>query len=118
MPFSDAAMVIGGNAIRSACGGMRLHTDNPGGGAAANRSSAGMQVPTWTVVAGDGDWGLAAPVSFTGCTPNGNIKWVSLWSNTTGSAVWMGNFQLSGDQTADADGNYTVSVLALNGSSS
>ncbi|TDO18126.1 hypothetical protein EV580_1308 [Mycobacterium sp. BK086] len=118
MPFSNAAMVVGTNAIRSACGGMRLHTDNPGDGAAANRSSAPMQVPTWTVVTGDGDYGLAAPVNFTGCAPNGDIKWVSLWTNTSPGAVWMGNFLLSGDLTADADGNYTVSALAVDGSSS
>jgi hypothetical protein len=77
-----------------------------------------MQVPAWTVVSGDGDFGLAASVAFSGCTPNGPILYCSLWSNTSGSGIWYGNFLLSGDLTADASGNYTVEALAINGSSS
>lgn len=118
MPFSNAAMVVGANALRTALGGMQLHTGNPGDGGAANKSNAAMKVPVWTVVTGDGDFGLAAPVPFTGATANGTIAWVSLWSNTSGSGVWYGNFQLSGDLTADASGAYTVEALVLNGSSS
>lgn len=117
MPLSDAAMVLGANAIRSGLGGMQLHTGNPGAGGAANKSNAPMVAPSWTVVTGDGDFGLAAPVAFTGATPNGPITWVSLWSNASGSGTWYGNFALSGDLTADATGGYTVSALPLNGSS-
>jgi hypothetical protein len=117
MPFSNAAMIVGANAIRSACGGMQLHTGNPGAGGAANKSSAPMQVPAWTVVSGDGDWGLAAPVAFTGCTPNGAITYLSLWSNISGSGVWYGNFALTGDLTADVSGDYTLDAAVINGSS-
>jgi hypothetical protein len=118
MAFSDAAMTVGANALRAALGGMQLHTGNPGAGGAANKSSAPMQVPSWTVVSGDGDFGLAAGVAFTGCTPNGPITYCSLWSNTSGSGIWYGNFVLSGDLTADSAGDYTVEALAINGSSS
>lgn len=117
MPLSNAAMTVGANAIRTALGGMQLHTANPGAGGFAFKSSAPMVVPSWSVVTGDGDFGLAAPVAFTGATPNGPITWVSLWSNTSGSGTWYGNFPLSGDLTADVSGNYTVSALPLNGSS-
>lgn len=116
--LSDAAMTVGANAIRTALGGAQLHTDDPGTGGAANKSSAPMVAPSWTVVSGSGDFGLAAPIAFTGASPNGAIKWVSLWSNTTGSGVWYGNFQLTGDLTADSAGNYTVDSLTLTGSSS
>jgi hypothetical protein len=111
-------MVVGANALRSALGGMQLHTGNPGAGGAALKSSAPMQVPSWTVVAGDGDFGLAAPVSFTGCTPSGAITYVSLWSNITGSGIWYGNFLLTGDLTADSTGAFTLQTFPLNGSAS
>lgn len=115
--FSDAALKLGANAIRSALGGAQLHTGNPGDGGAANKSSAAMVVPAWTVVSGTGNWGLAAPMAFAGATPNGPITWVSLWSTTGPGAIWYGNFQLSGDLTADSEGNYTVNSLNLSGSS-
>lgn len=118
MALSDAAMVVGANALRTALAGMQLHTGNPGAGGAANKSSAPMVAPAWTVVTGDGDFGLAAPVAFTGATPNGPITYVSLWSNISGSGVWYGNFVLSGDLTADATGAYTIQTFPLNGSAS
>jgi hypothetical protein len=118
MPFSPALMIVAGNAMRAAIGGFQLHTGNPGAGGAALKSSAPMQVPVWTVVAGDGDWGLAAPVVFTGCTPNGPITYLSTWSNTTGSGIWYGNFVLSGDLTADSSGNFTVQTFPIDGAAS
>lgn len=118
MPLSDAAMVVGANALRSAIGGFQLHTGNPGAGGAASKSSAPMQAPSWTTVAGDGDFGLAAPVAFTGCTPSGPITWVSAWSNTSGSGIWYGNFPLSGDLTADSSGNFTLQTFPFDGTAS
>lgn len=116
--FSDAAMTVGANAIRSALAGAQLHTDNPGVGGAANKSSAPMVAPSWTVVSGSGNFDLAVPIAFAGAAANGAIKWVSLWSNTSGSGVWYGNFQLAGDQTADSEGTYSVNSIDLTGSSS
>jgi hypothetical protein len=40
---------------------------------------------------------------------------VSLWSAIT-AGTWYGNFALTGDQTANAAGEYTVTALNLNGS--
>ncbi|WP_152967030.1 hypothetical protein [Mycobacterium heckeshornense] len=117
MPLSDAAMVLGANAIRSALQGMQLHTADPGIGGAANRSSAAPQSPTWTLPAADGDFSLAAPVVFTGGTPNGPVTHLSLWSSTNlSTAIWYGNFPLSGDLTFDGNGNYTVEAFTVNGS--
>jgi len=118
MPFSNAAMVVGANALRSALTGMQLHTGNPGAGGAANKSSAAMKTPVWTVVTGDGDFDLAAPVAFTGAAAGGPITWVSLWSNISGSGIWYGNFPLSGDLSADSSGNFSVQSLPVNGTAS
>lgn len=117
MALSDAAMLVGANAIRTALGGAQLHTGNPGTGGAANKSSAAMVVPVWTTPTADGDFGLDADMVFAGGTANGNCTYVSLWSNTTGSGIWYGNFALSGDLTFDATGGYTITELSINGSS-
>lgn len=108
MAFSNAAMVVVANAVRTALGGMQLHTGNPGDGGAGSKSSAPMQAPAWSVVNSSGGFDVAVPVAFTGCTPNGTITYVSLWSNISGSGIWYGNFPLTGDLTADSSGNYTV----------
>ena len=116
MGLSNSAMVDGANGIRTNLGGAQLHTANPGTGGAASKSTAGMQVPSWTTPTADGDFGLAAPMVFEGGTPNGPCTWISLWSNTTGSGVWKGNFALSGDNTFDSNGVITIETLDLNGS--
>ncbi|ANW64021.1 hypothetical protein BCA37_10810 [Mycobacterium sp. djl-10] len=110
-------MVVTANALRTALGGFQLHSANPGAGGAANKSSAGMKAPAWTVVTGNGDFGLAAPITFTGCAPNGAITWISVWSNTSGSGVWYGNFQLTEDLTADSSGNYVLQTFPIDGMS-
>jgi hypothetical protein len=115
--LSPAALVVGANAIRSALGGAQLHTADPGTGGAANKSSAAMVVPSWTVVNSSGGWDLATPLAFVGGTPNGPVTWVSLWSNISGLGVWYGNFQLSGDLTFDSTGATSVTSIPQTGSS-
>jgi hypothetical protein len=39
-----------------------------------------------------------------------------LWSQVAAGGTWYGNFQLTGDQTANAAGQYTVTALNLTGS--
>lgn len=117
--FSDALLLVGANAMRSAIKALQLHTDDPGTGGATNRSSAAPQTPAWTTPDGSGNWGLATPLPFTGCTPNGPIAYASAWSGTDlSTATWYGNLQLSGDLVADANGDITVETLTVTGSSS
>lgn len=113
MAFSDAALLVGANAIRLALGGAKLHTGNPGTGGAANSSSASMLVPVWATPDADGDFDLDAPLNFAGGAPNGPVEYLSLWSNTSGSGIWYGNFLLTGDLTFDSAGNYTVDSIDL-----
>lgn len=113
MPLSDAAMNVGATAVRAVLGGAQIHYDNPGTGGAAAKSAAPMVVPAWGTPAADGDFDLAADLVFSGGTPNGPVWGVSLWSNTSGSGVWYGNFPTSGDATFDSAGNYTVDSIDL-----
>jgi hypothetical protein len=116
MALSPAAIVVGGNAIRAALAAMQLHSGDPGTGGSANRSSAPPLAPAWSTVDSNGGFGLSVPVAFTGCAVNGPITFVSLWSglNLT-TATWYGNFPLSGDLTADSNGDYTVETFNLSG---
>lgn len=119
MPFSNALMTVGANAIRSAIKGFQLHTDNPGSGGAANKSSAPPLAPSFSTVSNDGDFSLANELTFTGAEPNGPIKYLSAWSSTNiASAIWYGNFKLTGDLTADANGHYRLEGFQADGSSS
>jgi len=115
MALNNPAMVVAANALRSAITHMQLHSGDPGAAGTSNVTSAARQAITWSAATNDGDFGLASSVAFTGVAANGAATYVSLWSASTGG-TWYGNFQLSGDQTANAAGEYTVTALNLNGS--
>lgn len=116
MPLSPAALVVGANAIRSAMVALQLHSGNPGTGGAANKTSASPVAPTWSTVDSGGNWGLQAPVPFSGVAPNGAVTYVSVWSNLNlSTATWYGNYALSGDLTADANGAYTIETFPFEG---
>jgi hypothetical protein len=116
--LSPAALIVGANAMRTAIKGAQMHTGDPGVGGAANKSSAAMAVPAWAVVDAAGGWDLAAPIAFTGGSANGPAQFVSLWSDASGSGIWYGNVQLTGDLTFDSNGAYTVETLPIAGTSS
>lgn len=114
MSLSPAALVVGGNAIRAVLKGMQLHSGNPGTGGSANKTTAAPVAPVWTAVDANGNFGLSAPVAFAGGAPNGPVTYVSLWSSLDlTTATWYGNYALSGDQTADSNGAYTVETFVL-----
>lgn len=115
MALNNAAMVVGANAIRAAITHMQLHSGDPGAAGTANVTSAARQPVTWGAATGPGTFGLSAAVAFTGVAANGAATYVSLWSAVTGG-TWYGNFVLTGDQTANAAGEYTVTALNLTGS--
>ncbi|AVJ50242.1 hypothetical protein I5J36_gp25 [Mycobacterium phage Mendokysei] len=114
MAFSPAAMIVGANAIRSTFVKMKLHSDDPGNGGAANATTAGVQTFTWGAATNDGDFDLNSPVNFSGGTPLGPVTHCSLWN--ADETVWGGNFILTGDQTFNSAGEYVVTALPQNGS--
>lgn len=115
MALNNAAMVVAANALRGVLSYMQLHSGDPGAAGTSNVTSAARQAVTWAAATADGDFGLSASVNFTGVAANGATTYVSLWSASTGG-TWYGNFALTGDATANASGEYTVTALNLNGS--
>lgn len=118
MALNNTAMVVAANALRSAMTHMQLHSGDPGASGTSNVTSAARQPITWSAATSDGDFGLASTVNFTGVAANGATQYVSLWSQLAAGGTWYGNFQLTGDQTANAAGEYSVTTLNLNGSAS
>lgn len=116
MALNNAAMVVAANALRAAMTHMQLHSGDPGVAGTSNVTTAARQPVTWTAATADGDFGLNAAVNFTGVAASGATQYVSLWSQLAAGGTWYGNFVLTGDQTANAAGEYTVTALNLNGS--
>jgi hypothetical protein len=116
MPLNNPAMVVAADALRSAITHAQLHSGDPGGAGTSNVTTAARQAVAWSAAANDGDFGLSSALNFTGVAANGAATYVSLWSAST-SGTWYGNFPLSGDATANAAGEYSVTALNLNGSS-
>ncbi|MBO0676790.1 hypothetical protein JRC04_04860 [Mycolicibacterium sp. S2-37] len=117
MALSNAAMTLAANALRSGITHAQLHSAVAGGAGTSNVTSAARQAVTWAAASGDGDFGLASALNFTGGAASGAVYSVTLWSAST-SGTFYGEFPLTGDNTFNAAGEYTVSSLNLNGSAS
>ena len=115
MALNNAALVVAANALQGVLGAMQLHCGDPGVAGTSNVTTAARQPVTWSPPASSGNFGLASPVNFTGVAANGATTFVSLWSQVAAGGTWYGNFALTGDQTANAAGQYTVTALNLTG---
>lgn len=114
MPFAPAAMIVAATALTTAVKVAKLHTADPGTAGTANLTTAGSQTIAWTAPTNDGDFDLSVALTFTGGAGSGPATWVSLWN--TGATVFYGKFQLTGDQSFNAAGEYVVTSIAQNGS--
>lgn len=114
MPLTDATLNNLGTSLSTLAGFLAIHTADPGTTGTSPAASARVAC-TWTVDA-DGDLTLTASAGFTGGAPNGPATWVGLWSASSGG-TFRGAFQLTGDQTFNASGAYTVTQITINGTS-
>lgn len=117
MALNNAAMVVAANALRTAITHLQLHSGDPGGSGTSNVTSAARQAVSWSAATNDGDFGLSAVVNFTGVAANGATTYVTCWSAST-NGTWYGTYALGGDQTANGQGEYSITALNINGSAS
>ena len=112
--LNDAALTVAANAVESAITHMQLHSGARG--SAGTTNAVGTRVAVNGAVDADGDitW---SNVAFTGLTGGQTVAEVSYWSAATGG-TYYGGHPLSGDTTANAAGEYTVTSIAENGSAS
>lgn len=112
MPFQSAALNAATNAIIAAYPYIALHSADPGS-TGANETTAARKNPGWPSASAGGNSTVTAQV-FTGGAANGACTFIGLWSAATGG-TFGGGFPLSGNQTFDAAGSYTIDSLTVNG---
>jgi hypothetical protein len=112
MPLNDAILTIGAQAMEDAIGKVSLHTAQPDG-TGSNLSSAAKQAPTWDTAA-NGDMLLTVDVAFTGGASGGACTHLGFWD--TAGTTWYGYLPLTGDQTFNAAGEYTLQAVTISGS--
>ena len=110
--LNSAALHIGGAAIATAVAFVQIHTATPSSGG-SNEATSARQAVTLTDTAGVISGG---PVSFTGGAASGPAVALGYWSASSGGTFY-GYDLLTGDQTFNAAGQYTVDTITLTGSS-
>lgn len=107
MALNDAALVLAANAVDGAITHMQLHSGAPG--AAGTSNAVGTRVAVNGTVDSDGDitW---SNVAFTGLTASQAVSYISYWSASS-SGTYYGSAALTGDATANAAGEYTVTSV-------
>lgn len=121
MALEDATLNSLGTSLAGLITHAELHTGDPGPAGTANQTTAARQAVTFNVDA-DGDLTLTGTVPFTGGAASGACTWVSLWggagADTKGTGTFRGRYALTGDQTFNAAGEYDLTGLTINGTSS
>lgn len=115
MAFNDTLLNIGASAMIAAATHASIHTAAPDA-TGSNQSAAGRQVIDWVSPPTGGDMVLETALNFTGGAASGPATHLGFWSASTGG-TYYGAYPLTGDQTFNAAGEYTVTAGTVNGSS-
>lgn len=104
MPFSTTAKnaMLDGATFNA----IRLHSGDPGGSGTSNALGAGTSAATFAAASG-GSRALSSDVTVTGLSASQSVTHFSVWN----SATFMGSGSISsGDVTANASGEYTLTT--------
>jgi len=113
MPLNDTLLNVGANAMAASATHLSLATANPEPGG-SNHATSARVVASWGAAA-TGDLTISNK-AFTGGAANGPCTYVCFWSAITGG-VFYGSVALTGDTTFNSAGEYTITSLTVNGSS-
>lgn len=113
--LNDTALNLMANALAAAATHASLHTADPGT-TGLNETTAARQPIAWDAAA-NGDLSLTGTEAFTGGAASGACTYVGLWSAVSGGTFY-GGFPLTGDQTFNASGEYTLNDITISGTSS
>lgn len=113
MPLNDTLLNVGANAMAAAATHLSLATANPEP-SGSNQATSARVAASWPA-ASTGDLTISNK-AFTGGAANGPVTHVCLWSAITGGTFY-GSVALTGDTTFNSAGEYTITSLTVNGSS-
>lgn len=113
MPLNDTILNIGAEAMADVALYAAIHTATPNG-SGSNQSSAGRVAIPWAAASG-GDLSTSTAMDFTGGAATGAATHLGFWSASTGGTFY-GYVPLTGDQTFNSAGEYTVTSISIPGS--
>lgn len=113
MPLNDTILNIGATAMQNAMTHAAIHTAQPDG-SGSNQSAAARKQITWETAA-NGDMVATADLAFTGGAANGAATHVGFWSQLAAGGTFYGWLPLTGDQTFNAAGEYTLTGISIPG---
>ena len=116
MALNDTILNIGGAAMQAAMTHAALYTSTTNAGGTTNLAASARQPITWTTAA-NGDLVVTADAPFTGGAASGAVARVGFWSALTGGVVY-GDLALTGDQSFNAAGEYTLTGVTITGTAS
>jgi hypothetical protein len=115
MPLNDTLLNIGNAASQSAATHAQIHTAEPDA-AGSNESTATRLAITWETAA-NGDLVILTDLAFTGGASSGPATHIGFWSAVS-AGTFYGWLPLTGDQTFNAAGEYTVTGVDITGTAS
>lgn len=110
--LNDALLNIGVGAMQAAAPYMQIHTALPNT-SGSNEATSTRVACSWPA-ASNGDFGTLTNKAFTGGAASGPATYVGFWSAIT-AGTFYGYLPLTGDQTFNAAGQYTVTSLSIPG---
>lgn len=110
--LNDTILNIGAAAMQAAMTHMSIHTGQPNASGSLE-STAARQAITW-VTAANGDMVATVDLAFTGGAAGGAATHVGFWSASS-AGTFYGWLPLTGDQTFNAAGEYTVTGISVPG---
>jgi hypothetical protein len=105
--FTEAGLNAQADGLAGKAKYAALHTADPGTGG-GSESSAGRKQLSWSTASGGAV--EVGSVKFTGGAASGACTHVGLWSAASGGTFY-GSAPLTGDQTFNSSGEYTVDSL-------
>lgn len=112
MALNDTILNIGAAAMQAAMTHLQIHTAQPNA-SGSNEATSARQTITW-VTAANGDMVATVDIPFTGGAGSGPATHVGFWSAGSGGTFY-GWLPLTGDQTFNAAGEYTVTDISIPG---
>jgi hypothetical protein len=115
MALNDTILNIGNAASQTSMTHAQIHTAQPNA-SGSNEASSSRQAITW-VTAANGDMVITADLVFTGGASSGAATHIGFWSASS-AGTFYGWLALTGDQTFNAAGEYTVTGVTITGTAS
>lgn len=112
MALNDTILNIGATAMQAAMTHAQIHTAQPNA-SGSNEATSARQPITW-VTAANGDMVATVDLNFTGGAASGPATHLGFWSALT-TGTFYGWVPLTGDQTFNAAGEYTLTGISIPG---